>query len=116
MHHPLLYSKIHKQHHQFYATVGIAAEYASPIETVFSSALPTFAGPILFGSHPYSLWFYFALRMWETIESHSGYDFPWSIWSLFDWQGMYMIIVDNSECLTGNIFRRCRSSRFPPCC
>lgn len=90
-HHRYLY-RFHKQHHEFYATVGIAAEYAGPVETVISNTIPTFAGTILFGSHPYTFWIYFALRIWETIESHSGYDFPWSVWSLFDWQGKEIMI------------------------
>lgn len=87
LHHPLFYAKFHKQHHQFRATIGIAAEYAGPLESVLANGIPTIAGPILFGSHPFTFWLYLFLRIWETVESHSGYDFPWSIWSLFDWQG-----------------------------
>ena len=34
----LLYSKVHKQHHTYSATVAHAAEYAGPVETVLSRA------------------------------------------------------------------------------
>jgi sterol desaturase/sphingolipid hydroxylase (fatty acid hydroxylase superfamily) len=45
------------------------------------------AGPILLGPHAVVMWCYIILRVWETVESHSGYEFPWSVWSLFEWQG-----------------------------
>jgi len=87
LHMPMFYARIHKQHHKFKGTIGIAAEYASPLEVVFANFIPTFAGPLLFGCHVYTYWVYLFFRVWETVESHSGYDFPWSVWSLFDWQG-----------------------------
>lgn len=27
------------------------------------------------------------VRIWETTDTHSGYELPWSVWSLFWWQG-----------------------------
>ena len=92
-HHPKLYARFHKQHHKFNSTIGIAAEYAGPVEYVLANSIPTMAGPILFGAHPYTLWIYLSVRVWETVESHSGYDFPWSIWSLFDWQGNTIVFI-----------------------
>ena len=32
LHHRALYKHIHKQHHQFKNTIGIAAEYAHPVK------------------------------------------------------------------------------------
>mmetsp|Transcript_9466 Transcript_9466/g.38707 ORF Transcript_9466/g.38707 Transcript_9466/m.38707 type:complete len:273 (+) Transcript_9466:151-969(+) len=87
LHHRLLYAKIHKRHHEFKSTIGIAAEYAHPIEGIVANAIPTLTGPILLGVHLWTFWLYVTLRLWETVESHSGYAFPWSIWSLFDFQG-----------------------------
>ena len=87
LHHPLLYARIHKQHHQFVASIGFAAEYATPLEGLLANTIPTLLGCFIFGSHFFTILVYFILRIWETVESHSGYDFPWSVWSLFDWQG-----------------------------
>jgi sterol desaturase/sphingolipid hydroxylase (fatty acid hydroxylase superfamily) len=84
---PIFYARIHKHHHKFKSTIGIAAEFASPIESIFANFVPTLAGPLLLGSHPYTYWIYLWLRVWETVESHSGYEFPWSPWNLFEWQG-----------------------------
>ena len=44
LHHPKLYSKIHKKHHEFNNPVGFISEYAHPLEYVFGNVLPTFIG------------------------------------------------------------------------
>jgi methylsterol monooxygenase len=53
--HRLLHTKtlyrFHKQHHEFTGTVGIAAEYAHPIEVVLSNLIPSLGGVIFFGCH-----------------------------------------------------------------
>jgi sterol desaturase/sphingolipid hydroxylase (fatty acid hydroxylase superfamily) len=51
-HSKLLYSTIHKQHHEFNGTIGIAAEYANPIEQIFANMIPTLAGMIIYPTHP----------------------------------------------------------------
>jgi hypothetical protein len=51
-HSKLLYSAIHKQHHEFNGTIGIAAEYANPIEQVFANMIPSLAGMAFFPTHP----------------------------------------------------------------
>ena len=38
LHTKLLYATFHKQHHQFKGTVGAAAEFAGPVETIVSGA------------------------------------------------------------------------------
>jgi len=64
-------------------SIGIAAEYAHPVEEFFANFLPTFAGPALSGSpHAVVLWSYLSIRLWETIDAHSGYSFPWSPWKM----------------------------------
>lgn len=35
LHHKSLYARFHKQHHEYTGTIGFAAEYAHPFETVY---------------------------------------------------------------------------------
>ena len=89
------------QHHEFAGTVGIAAEYANPVEQVFANMLPTLGGVIFFPTHPLlvAVWLVSRspqccvclpgevpahlitcsllqfLRLQQTYEAHSGYCF-----------------------------------------
>ncbi|PXF41938.1 Methylsterol monooxygenase 2-2 [Gracilariopsis chorda] len=78
LHTPYLYKKVHHIHHEHSAPFGLAAEYAHPLEVVFLGAA-TLAGPMLFAPHLLTLYIYLALRCIQTVECHSGYDFPWSL-------------------------------------
>ena len=84
-HHPSIYRFIHKQHHEFYVPVSICAGYAHPLEDLVVNLGSTLIGPILFPSHVYTWAIYYALRMHETVDAHSGYDFPWSPWHYTGW-------------------------------
>eukprot|EP01006_Ploeotia_vitrea_P027875 TRINITY_DN60661_c0_g1_i1.p1 TRINITY_DN60661_c0_g1~~TRINITY_DN60661_c0_g1_i1.p1 ORF type:complete len:279 (-),score=19.02 TRINITY_DN60661_c0_g1_i1:93-902(-) len=79
-HHPKLYKHVHKKHHRFMVSQGIAAVYAHPLEDIIVNAGSTFIGPILFPSHVLIAALYFALRLQETVDAHSGYQAPWSAW------------------------------------
>lgn len=92
LHHPKIYGKIHKRHHQFYTPVGLAAEYAHPIEYFVANSLPFSAGPMLIGLvagpfHLYTFWLWFVLRIGETIDGHCGYAFPWTPYRLLPFSG-----------------------------
>lgn len=72
---PYLYKTIHKQHHKFVGTVGIAAEYAHPVEDVLASHIPTI-GFVILGNVHMLVWFvWLSWRLLETYEAHSGYCF-----------------------------------------
>lgn len=77
LHTPYLYRTVHIVHHEHAAPFGLAAEYAHPVEVMFLG-MATVAGPAIFGPHLFTLYIYLALRCMQTVECHSGYDFPWS--------------------------------------
>jgi sterol desaturase/sphingolipid hydroxylase (fatty acid hydroxylase superfamily) len=77
LHIPPLYRRFHKLHHQFYTPIGMAAEYAHPVEYVLSNSLPVLAGPLLTGCHLLTMWIWLFIRTVETLDGHSGYDFWW---------------------------------------
>ncbi len=87
-----LYRNIHKIHHQYSAPFGLAAEYASPIE-VMLLGLGTVGSPILWSAltgdlHILTMYVWITLRLFQAIDAHSGYEFPWSLhhWLPF-WAG-----------------------------
>lgn len=86
LHTPYLYKNVHQIHHEHSAPFGLAAEYAHPFEVIFLGAA-TLAGPILFSPHLLTLYTYLALRCVQTVECHSGYDFPWSLNRWFPFYG-----------------------------
>ncbi|KAJ2502007.1 C-4 sterol methyl oxidase [Coemansia sp. RSA 1972] len=105
-HYGIFYKRIHKVHHEYTAPFGIAAEYAHPLETAILGQ-GTIAGPLFFNYfieqvHITTMLIWIAARLWQTVEAHCGYDFPWSAshWLPF-WAGAshhdyhHMAFVDN---------------------
>eukprot|EP00182_Erythrolobus_australicus_P006982 CAMPEP_0185839752 /NCGR_PEP_ID=MMETSP1353-20130828/15097_1 /TAXON_ID=1077150 /ORGANISM="Erythrolobus australicus, Strain CCMP3124" /LENGTH=313 /DNA_ID=CAMNT_0028538967 /DNA_START=42 /DNA_END=983 /DNA_ORIENTATION=+ len=78
LHTRLLYRLVHHVHHEFSAPLGLAAEYAHPVEVIFLG-MATVVGPLLVNAHIITTWVYLFLRCLQTVECHSGYDFPWSL-------------------------------------
>lgn len=83
MHWGPLYKNIHKIHHQYSAPFGLAAEYASPIE-VMVLGLGTVSSPILYCAitgdlHILTMYLWIVFRLFQAIDAHSGYEFPWSL-------------------------------------
>ncbi|KAH3683667.1 hypothetical protein WICPIJ_005351 [Wickerhamomyces pijperi] len=82
-HYGPFYKYIHKQHHRYAAPFGFAAEYAHPVETM-ALGFGTVGFPIVFvyftgNLHLFTLCIWITLRLFQAIDSHSGYDFPWSL-------------------------------------
>lgn len=77
MHSKWGYEKIHYMHHEFTAPIGFAAPYAHWAE-VLILGIPSFLGPALVPGHIITFWLWIVLRQIEAIETHSGYDFPFS--------------------------------------
>ena len=82
-----LYSSIHKVHHAFTHSVCVAATATHPVEYILSNVLPFVAGPTLVGAHCATIYVWLIYRMGETMAHHSGYDFPWSMFTLLPFQG-----------------------------
>mmetsp|Transcript_7693 Transcript_7693/g.15563 ORF Transcript_7693/g.15563 Transcript_7693/m.15563 type:complete len:259 (+) Transcript_7693:158-934(+) len=78
LHTSWLYKNVHSVHHLHSAPFGIAAEYAHPAETLILGSA-TVAGPLLLQPHLFTLVWYLFTRTFQTVECHSGYDFPWSV-------------------------------------
>lgn len=85
------YRNIHKQHHKYAAPFGLAAEYAHPIE-VMSLGFGTVGFPIIYAYiaknhsqynlpdlHLFTITVWIVLRLFQAVDSHSGYEFPWSL-------------------------------------
>lgn len=79
-HTPWLYKNVHKVHHKFKQSVGVAFQFAHIVEGVFVNALPMV---LLFGMlnwHISQLSLFLVIRITETIDAHCGYDLPFSVW------------------------------------
>jgi sterol desaturase/sphingolipid hydroxylase (fatty acid hydroxylase superfamily) len=79
-----VYTYVHKQHHSYLTTIGLAGEYCHPIEYAIAGFLPSTLAAILLGKrmHFSSVLIWSAVKTIETVESHSGYWFSWSPYRL----------------------------------
>ena len=84
LHSRWLYAKFHKKHHEYRVSMGIAGEYAHPVEYFFVNILGASLGPMLIGKRLHFLgmasWVFFKIS--HTIDNHCGFDTPWSPYSV----------------------------------
>lgn len=78
LHIPFLFRHIHKIHHQHHYPIGIASEYAHPVEYYFGNLLPSSVGPLLVKPHMFTYLLWIGVRLLKTLEAHCGYSFPFS--------------------------------------
>lgn len=101
LHYGPFYRYIHKKHHDFAAPIGIAAEYAHPVESLVLG-VGTLVGPMLLTRHLFSLWVWLLVRLYQTVEAHSGYDFPWNPTRFIPLWGGAIFHDYHHETFTGN--------------
>ncbi|TNV77287.1 hypothetical protein FGO68_gene5448 [Halteria grandinella] len=79
LHHPRLYTLIHKKHHEYVQSVCIASQYTHPIEFILLSALPNGLIALSLGKrmHITTMLMYNFAREFETHDGHCGYEFSW---------------------------------------
>lgn len=70
------YKHIHGIHHRYTTPFGPAANYAHPAETLFTG-FGTLLAVIALRPHLATVLVWVAVRQWQAISVHIGYDFPW---------------------------------------
>ncbi|XP_054780444.1 methylsterol monooxygenase 1-1-like [Prosopis cineraria] len=112
LHSPWAYQKIHKVHHEYKAPHGLAAPYAHWAE-ILILGFPSFLGPTLVPCHITTYWLWFVLRQLEAIETHSGYEFPWSPTKYIPFYGgatyhdYHHLVGENCQCNFASVFTYC---------
>ncbi|GAM26217.1 hypothetical protein SAMD00019534_093920 [Acytostelium subglobosum LB1] len=101
LHQGFWYKYIHKVHHDHASPFGMAAEYAHPIETLILG-VGTCLGPFLLSRDLFTLWAWLAVRLFQTVECHSGYDFPWNPTKLIPFWGGAHFHDFHHETFVGN--------------
>lgn len=83
LHYGVFYKYIHKQHHRYAAPFGLTAEYAHPIEVALLG-FGTVGIPVIYcyftrNLHLFTICLWITLRLFQAVDAHSGYEFPWSL-------------------------------------
>lgn len=106
LHNKAFYKKIHSQHHKFYATVGVAASYAHPFESLLQLLiwhLPIGVAGYLKGDLSPGVFFVYSIFRWfETVDAHSGYSLPFSPFTLIPIFGGASHHDDHHSMVDGN--------------
>lgn len=84
-----IYQWIHKWHHEYTNPVGIASQYAHPLEHALVNLNSFMLGLYILGpkAHCSIIIAWGLLRSLETHDGHSGYEFPWSPFRMIPFGG-----------------------------
>jgi sterol desaturase/sphingolipid hydroxylase (fatty acid hydroxylase superfamily) len=75
LHSPLLYTRIHKKHHEFSRPFGLTASYSTAAEMLILG-IPTFAPALWLRPQFFTFYSWFIVRQLDAVLRHSGFDFP----------------------------------------
>jgi sterol desaturase/sphingolipid hydroxylase (fatty acid hydroxylase superfamily) len=78
MHHPRLYARIHKLHHEWVSPLAWTCIYAHPLEHIVSNLAPVMFGPLIVKMHPLSALLWYVIALHSTLNSHSGLHLPFA--------------------------------------
>lgn len=78
LHHPLLYARFHKKHHEFKVTTAVAATYATSFEAFFTHLLPPMVASILLQMHVVTFFLYALIYVLDSVDAHCNYALPYS--------------------------------------
>ena len=91
LHSKQLYMSVHKQHHRFSTSIGLASSYQHPVEgavQMLNWFLPVgLAGYLNGGLHVSTLFAYNCFRWLETVDAHCGFIFPFSPFAVIPFFG-----------------------------
>jgi sterol desaturase/sphingolipid hydroxylase (fatty acid hydroxylase superfamily) len=77
-----LYRTVHKQHHQYKASICVSADYATLWDNLLTGLPPTILYWAMSSRGHLSVWLvWFSWRTYESLEAHSGYSFRGSLLS-----------------------------------
>ena len=79
IHHPQIYSKIHKLHHRFRRPFALVALYCTPYEAIFLNVFSTSLGPVIFQIPPPFIYMWYFLVALNALVTHSGLKIPYLI-------------------------------------
>lgn len=73
-HHPALYAKYHKKHHEVTAPIGISALYMTIPDLCIGNIIPVFLPMIILNANPITVCWWMAIATVNTvIMAHSGF-------------------------------------------
>jgi sterol desaturase/sphingolipid hydroxylase (fatty acid hydroxylase superfamily) len=72
-----LYAHIHKKHHVYKQPTGIVSVLSDPIEGVQNQLAIWFMPVLLSEKHIFTLCIWIAIRVYQTVNAHSGYNLPY---------------------------------------
>lgn len=72
-----LYKHIHKQHHIFKQPTGVVSVLSHPIENLQNQVSVWFMPALLKEKHIFTLCLWIVIRVYQTVNAHCGYNFPY---------------------------------------
>ena len=78
IHHPLLYSRIHKMHHTTYANSAISGHYMGSVDYILEFILPFFIPIYLLNEDVLLFYTFCIIAQINGLVSHSGYNLPFT--------------------------------------